>query len=140
MTYTRWELACVFQVQENDCGLASVATVAAHYGIKSTYRELVEGVPLDSDGTDLLTLSRLAGRYELKTRGVFGTYDQIQGCRLPAIAHFRQFPGSGHFAVIHRWTPTHVIVADPAVGIRRRSRESFCRSWSGYLLLVAPHD
>jgi ATP-binding cassette subfamily B protein len=138
LTRSRGELACVLQVADNDCGLAAVATVAAHYGRKSNYLDLVDGVLLDPDGTDLFTLSHLAQQFDLETRGVFGDYDQIGGCRLPAIAHFRKFRGFGHFAVLHRWTPAHVILADPARGIRKRSRRSFCRSWTGYLLLLQP--
>ncbi len=35
-------------------------------------------------------------------------------CTLPAIAHVRRRVGGGHFVVIHRWTSTHVVLADPA--------------------------
>lgn len=130
------QLTVVRQRCDNDCGLAAVATVAAHHGCPVDYRHLADPVILDGDGTDLLTLSQLAERLGFETRGVKTSYDAIANCQLPAIAHVRRPFGAGHFIVLLCWTPTYVIVADPAKGLRRYSRKSFCRQRTGYLLLV----
>lgn len=127
----------VRQRGDNDCGLAALATVAAHHGVAVDYQALLGQILLDGDGTDLLTLSRLAARLGLRTQGVKASYDAIAGCRLPAIAHVRLF-GAGHFVVLHRWSERHVVVADPAQGLRTLSRRAFCRRASGYVLLVEP--
>jgi len=95
-------------------------------------------VALDWDGTDLLALSRLAERLGFRTRGVKASYDAVATCQLPAIAHLRRRFGPGHFIVLHRWTPTHVVVADPGKGLLKVSRKAFCRSGTGYLLLIQP--
>ena len=132
------QLPAVRQRGGNDCGLAALATVAAHHGRALDYGELTDAVALDGDGTDLLTLSRLAERLGFRTRGVRASYDAIASCPLPVIAHVRRRFGSGHFVVVHRWTPGHVVVADPASGLRRLSRRAFCRRGTGYLLIVQP--
>lgn len=132
------QLTVVRQRCDNDCGLAAVATVAAHHGCPVDYQDLTDHVVLDGDGTDLLTLSRLAERLGFQTRGVKTSYDAIATCQLPAIAHVRRRFSSGHFIVLHRWTPDHVVVADPARGLRKFSRKTYCRRQTGYLLLIEP--
>lgn len=132
------QLNCVRQRRENDCGLASIATVAAHHRREVEYDELTDSVTLDCDGTDLLTLTRVAERLNFRTQGVMTRYDGIPACHLPAIAHFRGSFGFRHFVVLHRWSPAFVVIADPAIGMRKFSRKSFCRRWTGYLLLIYP--
>jgi ABC-type bacteriocin/lantibiotic exporter with double-glycine peptidase domain len=85
----------------------------------------------------LRTLSRFARRIGFRTEGAKVSYDAIAGCELPAIAHLRRL-WWGHFVVLQRWGPTHVLLADPARGARRLSRRTFCRRSSGYLLIVHP--
>jgi ATP-binding cassette subfamily B protein len=96
---------------------------------------LTADLALERDGTDLLALSRAVGRLGFRTRGVRVSYDAIPTCTLPAIAHMRS-GGTGHFVVLQRWSPDYVVIADPAVGVRRFSRKAFCRRATGYLLLV----
>jgi ABC-type bacteriocin/lantibiotic exporter with double-glycine peptidase domain len=126
------------QIDQNDCGLAALATVAAHHGRRFDQRDWSNELTLDRDGTDLLSLSRIAESLGFEARGVRASYDAIAKCRLPAIAHWRRRFGGGHFVVVHRWTSRDVIVADPAVGLRRLSRRAFCRRSSGYFLLLEP--
>jgi ABC-type bacteriocin/lantibiotic exporter with double-glycine peptidase domain len=133
------ELPIVRQRWGNDCGPAALATVAVHYG-HPVENDVWDAIALDRQGADLLALSRSAERLGFWTRGVKASYDGIGNCPLPAIAHVRRRFGVGHFIVVHRWTATHVVIADPAVGLRRMSRRAFCRRWTGYLLTVVPVD
>ena len=132
------EFTCVRQTHENDCGVAALATVAAHHGIHVSYKNLISGVDLDRDGTDFLTLAGLGASLNLRAQGVCAGYEGIQDCPLPAIAHLRGLFGGRHFVVIHRWASAHVVIADPANGLRRLTRKTFCRDWTGYLLLLSP--
>jgi len=132
------ELHVVYQAWDNDCGPAALATVVACHGCSVDYGDFSSELAPDRHGTDLLTLARTAERLGLRAEGVKASYDAIPGCTLPAIAHLRRRVGSGHFVVIHRWTPTHVVVTDPARGLRRVSRRAFCRRSTGYLLLIQP--
>jgi len=125
----------VWQRRGNDCGPAALATVAACHGVVVDVEALTADLALEQDGIDLLALSRAAGRLGFRTQGVRASYDAIPKCTLPAIAHMRS-GGAGHFVVLQRWSPGHVVVADPAVGVRRLSRKAFCRRATGYFLLV----
>jgi ATP-binding cassette, subfamily C, bacteriocin exporter len=132
------EFTALRQRRGNDCGLAALATVAAHHGRNIDYEDLVRNVPLDVRGTSLLALSQAAHRLEFSTQGVKGAYEAISMVTLPAIAHLRGRLRGGHFVVIHRWTASYVILADPSVGVRKLSRATFCRLWTGYLLIILP--
>ena len=57
---------------------------------------------------------------------------------LPAIAHVKTEGGRGHFWVLYRIKKDAVVVADPARGVQKLSRDEFCRRWTGYLLLLVP--
>jgi ABC-type bacteriocin/lantibiotic exporter with double-glycine peptidase domain len=63
----------------------------------------------------------------------------MASCTLPAIAHMHGRIRGGHFVVVHRWTATHLVLADPSTGLRIVSRKSFCRRSSGYILIVDRH-
>jgi ATP-binding cassette subfamily B protein len=128
----------VRQTRGNDCGPAALAAIAAFHGCAFDYDDLTRELALDRGGTDLLAVSRVAERLGLRARGVKASYDSIPQCTLPAIAHLRSPWSGGHFVVVHRWAPAHVVVADPAVGLRILSRRSFCRRSTGYFLIVRP--
>jgi len=116
--------------------VAALATVAASYGRSLDYDVLCEQAGLDRRGTDLLALSRMAESLGFEVNGVRASYDAIPRCGLPVIAHVRRMMGGGHFVVVHRWTPSNVGIADPAVGLRTLSRGAFCRQATGNLLLI----
>jgi ABC-type bacteriocin/lantibiotic exporter with double-glycine peptidase domain len=132
------KLPVVRQRAGNDCGPASLATIAVYHGCRIDYDNLCDVAAVDRNGTDLLALSRIAERLGFRAQGIKASYDTIPTCRLPAIAQIRHRVGDGHFVVIHRWTSTHVVLADPAVGLRKLSREAFCRRSTGYLLVIQP--
>jgi ATP-binding cassette subfamily B protein len=131
------DLPLVRQSRGNDCGPAALATVAAYHGCPFAYDDLADEIALDRWGTDLLTLSGVAKRIGFLAEGVKASYDDIPHCRLPAIAHMLRV-GGGHFVVIYRWSPTHVVLGDPAVGLQTISRRAFCRRSTGYLLILQP--
>jgi ATP-binding cassette subfamily B protein len=129
-------LAVIRQRSDNDCGLAALATVAAHHWRPFDYDGVCKQAVLGSRGTDLLALSQLAEGLGFRTQGVKGSYDAMSTCTFPAIAHFRRPLRGGHFVVVHEWTSAGVVLADPGRGLRKLSRRAFCRRWTGYLLLV----
>ncbi len=129
------EISVIWQRRENDCGPTALATIAACHGVLVDVEALTADLALEQDGTDLLALSRAIGIIGFRTRLDRASYDAIPTCTLPAIAHMRS-GGTGHFVVLQRWSPGHVVVADPAVGVRRFSRKAFCRCATGFLLLV----
>jgi ABC-type bacteriocin transporter len=142
MSWTRSALfrqpVCVRQTDQSDCGPACLATVALHYGRRVSREALRAAAGTDRVGTNLLGLVRAAEALGFAPRAVRATWDALATAALPAIAHVTNAQGQGHFVVLHRVATDHVIVADPAGGVERRTRDAFTKQWNGYLLLLTP--
>jgi ATP-binding cassette subfamily B protein len=130
--------AWVRQTDGSDCGAAALATVAQHYRRPVVLQQLRDLTGTDRAGTNLLGLARAAERLGFSARGVKGSYEALPLAPLPAVAHLRTDEGLGHFVVLHRVRKDAVVVADPARGVEKVSRDVFCRHWTGYLLLLVP--
>ncbi len=94
----------------------------------------------DRVGTNLLGLLQAAEKLGFSAKGVKGPYEALPQIPLPAIAHVRTDEGLGHFVVLYRVKKNSVVVADPARGILKLSRDEFSKRWTGFLLLVVPEQ
>jgi HlyB family type I secretion system ABC transporter len=127
----------VRQSDSSECGAAALATVAQHYQIPVGLQQLRDLTGTDRAGTTLLALLEAAERLGFAARGVQGSFDDLGELPLPAIAHIHR-NGERHFVVLFRVGKTKAVIADPASGVQKLSREEFCRCWTGYLLLLVP--
>jgi ATP-binding cassette subfamily B protein len=130
--------AFVRQNDASDCGAAALAMIARHYRVPIGLEQMRELAGTDRIGTNLLGLLQAAERLGFSAKGVKGPYEALPQVPLPAVAHVRTEDGLGHFVVLYEVTKRGVVLADPARGIQRFSREQFCRQWTGYLLIVVP--
>jgi ABC-type bacteriocin transporter len=131
---------CVRQSDQSDCGAAALATVALHHGRAIALQQMRELAGTDRIGTNLLGLVEAAEQVGFSARAVKGPYEALPGAPLPAIAHVHTEEGLGHFVVLHRVTKTGVVLADPAKGIVKMTREQFSEVWTGYLLILVPEQ
>jgi ATP-binding cassette subfamily B protein len=131
---------CVRQTDQSDCGAAALATVALHYKRPFPLQRLRNLAGTDRVGTNLRGLLQAAEVLGFSAKGVKGPYEALPQVPLPAIAHVKTEEGLGHFLVLYRAKQEVVLVADPARGIQKLSRDEFCRRWTGYLLLLVPEQ
>src|SRR5262249_431658 len=89
-------------------------------------------------GTNLHGLHQAAEKLGFTAKAVKGPFEALAQVPLPAIAHVKTEEGLGHFLVLHRARKGSVVVADPARGIQKLTRDEFCRRWTGYALLPVP--
>jgi ATP-binding cassette subfamily B protein len=132
--------ALVRQIDSSDCGAAALATVALHYRLPLGLQQLRDLAGTGRAGTNLLSLIQAAETLGFAAKGVKGPYETLSQVPLPAIAHVKKEGGPGHFVVLYRVKKQGVVVADPAFGIQKLSRDEFCGRWTGHLLLVAPEQ
>ena len=130
----------VRQADQSDCGAAALATVALHHRMPIGLQKVRDLAGTDRIGTNLLGLIEAAEKIGLSAKGVKGPYEALTEIPLPAIAHIKTEQGLGHFVVLHRVSHHAIIVADPARGIQKLTREQFCECWTGYLLLLTPEQ
>ncbi|MCC6491624.1 MAG: peptidase domain-containing ABC transporter [Pirellulales bacterium] len=131
---------CVRQRDGSDCGAAALATIARQHGRPFGLETMRELAGTDRAGTNLLGLVHAAERIGFAAKAVKGEFEALDGAPLPAIAHVKTAEGYGHFVVLHRVRGDGVVVADPARGVASLSREAFCATWTGYLLLLTPDE
>jgi HlyB family type I secretion system ABC transporter len=121
----------MFQIDEMDCGAASLAMVCRHFGRAVGLSRIRQLVHTSLDGTSLKGLCHAASELGLAARAVKVSPRNLSQMPLPAIVHWE----GDHWVVLYDVVDSHVRVADPALGRRRLTREEFERSWTGYAAL-----
>ncbi len=126
----------LMQLSETDCGAACTAMIMRYYGKHVSINRLRDLVNVSRDGATLYSVAEGAERLGFHTRGIRANYESLIKANLPAIAHWEGF----HYIVLYEATPERVVVADPARGLIKMSREEFEKGWTGYLLLLTPTE
>ena len=130
----------VLQHSEEDCGAASLATIALHYGRTFAIGRVREAVGTGSRGTSLLGLSRGAETLGFNARQVKASpqiLDSLHKISLPAIIHWKGY----HWVVLYGQKRKKYVIADPGIGIRYLTREELTKGWgNGVMLLLTPDD
>ncbi len=133
---TSRRLPWVLAAEPRDCGAAVFASLARYHRHHLSLEEARALVATDRDGTSLAGLRDGGRAIGLDARPAHATYEALGQVALPAIVHLNQ--QEGHYLVLHKWTPTAVIVLDPNCGMRRLRRAEFENLWSGYLVEYRP--
>jgi HlyB family type I secretion system ABC transporter len=125
-----------YQLDEMDCGAASLAMVCRHFGRNVSISRVREAVHTATDGTSLAGITRGAEELGLDARSVRASKSRVDELPLPAIVHWE----GNHWVVLYSVQDRHVRVADPARGLRRIPRDEFVAKWSGYASLLSPTE
>ncbi len=130
----------VQQHSEEDCGAASIATIAKYYGRTFAVSRVREAVGTGSRGTSLLGLKRGAEELGFNVRQVKANdqlVDRLDEIPLPAIIHWKGY----HWVVLYGRKGRKYTVADPALGIRHLTRKELMAGWeNGIMLLLTPDE
>ena len=124
----------LLQLSETDCGAACLSMILRYYGKHVSINRLRDLANVSREGATLYSIPEAAETLGFHTRGIRASYEHLLKAELPAIAHWQGF----HYIVLYEATPERVVVADPAIGLRKMSREEFEKGWTGYLLLMTP--
>lgn len=121
----------VLQIDEMDCGAASLAIVCRHYGKAVSLARIRQLSHTSLDGTSLRAICQSATELGLAARAVKASVTNLAQMPLPAIVHW----DGNHWVVLYDVDETHVRVSDPSSGRRRLTRADFEAKWSGYAAL-----
>lgn len=145
------------QLDSRDCGPTCLRMVAKHYGKTYSLQGLREKSYITRGGVSLLGISEAAESIGFRTTGVsLGWKQMVKEAPLPCIVHWKQ----NHFVVVYsiktKSSPFSakskngrevVMVADPARGIIKYTKEEFLSGWlsnksngedTGIALLLEP--
>ena len=121
----------VTQIDEMDCGAASLGMICRHFGRKVSLARIRQLCHTATDGTSLKALCRAATELGLAARALKVSIRNLAAMPLPAIVHWE----GNHWIVLYDVDPGFVRVADPALGLRKLPRRQFEANWTGYAAL-----
>ena len=135
----RADYPCIHQLDEEDCGAACIATVAAFHGAQWSLSMIRDAIGTTAEGTTLLGLRRGAetlGFHAQAARAGDDFLEHLQEIPLPVICHWR----GHHWVVLHGQHDRFIVVADPALGVLHLDRSDFLAGWHDRILLVLEPD
>ncbi|HEY9697835.1 MAG TPA: peptidase domain-containing ABC transporter [Trichocoleus sp.] len=127
------------QHSEEDCGAACLASIAKHYGLKMTVRQIRDLVGTGQRGTNLWGLQQGATQLGFTTRPVRVSADvlnRLHEIPLPAIIHWH----GSHWVVLYGRRQQRFVVVDPAIGVRHLSARELTEGWVDWVMLLLEPD
>ena len=124
----------VLQMENTECGAASLSIVLQHYGRYVPLTQLRELCGVSRDGSDAANLILAARSFGLDAKGFQISLEALEHIKPPVIL-FWEF---NHFLVLEGFRGDRVALNDPALGPRTVSREEFDRSYTGIVLTMEP--
>lgn len=133
----------VRQQYDYSCGSAAVATLLTyHYGYKVSEGEVFKAMydtgdkeKIKSVGFSLLDMKRYLDSRGLSADGYRATFEQLAEADVPAILVVKTGTYR-HFVVLKGVKDGKVLIGDPALGLRRYTRDEFLEMWNGVVFAV----
>ncbi len=130
---------CVMQDEIKDCGAASLLTIIETYGGNVSMEYLRMLTNTTKSGTNAYYLLEASKSIGFDVRAVEGSIELLNKKDLPCIAHVIIDKKYKHFVVIHDISKKYIIVADPALGIKKVLIDDFKKTSTNKYLLLRPN-
>ena len=127
-------LPVILQTEAAECGLACIAMVAAHHGLRIDLSTLRQRFSVSLKGATMADLVRLAGRLQLNSRALRAEMEHLPELALPCVLHW----DLNHFVVLKEVSRGMAVIHDPARGVRRLSLAEVSKHFTGVVLELAP--
>jgi ATP-binding cassette, subfamily B, bacterial CvaB/MchF/RaxB len=124
----------ILQNEASECGLASLAMIAAAWGLKADLAAFRAEVAFTPRGISLRTLMNLASGIGLAPRPVRIGLQRIGDLKLPAILHWNM----DHFVVLERVRNNTATIVDPGRGRLQMSLDSMSPHFTGIAVEFTP--
>lgn len=130
---------CVKQHDITDCGAACIATVCLQYKKEMTITKLRDMSGTDVKGTTVLGIVQTLEKLGFDAKAVRITRETFEEkFTLPIIVRVLTKEGLTHFVVVHKIYKNKLLIADPAKGLRKISKDEFFDDFDGYAVFCAP--
>ena len=133
----------VKQNYDFSCGSAALATLLTYSYDKPTDEQqtftrmyAVGDQPhIQKVGFSLLDMKKYLDSRGIRSDGYKLSIDQLQKLKMPVITLISPH-GYNHFVVIRGWSKSSILIADPALGLRRVSISDFEAMWNGVVFVL----
>ena len=122
------------QQSSSDCGIACLAMISSYWGKRLPIYFLRELADVGRAGASLKNLGKTAERIGFLARPVRASLSRLEKQTNPWIAHWQ----GNHYIIVYQTRGNKITIADPAIGRKSISRQTFLDSWTGYALLLEP--
>ncbi len=124
----------MLQLEETECGAASLGIVLGYYGRRVPLEELRVACGVSRDGTNLEKVTAAGAHYGLEVEVLRLEIGDLRALPMPVIVHW-QF---NHVLVVEGFGRDRVFVNDPATGPRTVDLDEFDRSFTGIVIALRP--
>lgn len=122
------------QGEAAECGLASLAMVANHFGHRIDLATLRRRFGTSSRGMTLRQLMQTADALSMSPRPLKTSLEKLATIATPAILHWDM----NHFVVLERMHKGRALIVDPARGAAWHDHESLSKHYTGVALELRP--
>ncbi|MBS3652439.1 peptidase domain-containing ABC transporter [Pseudaminobacter sp. 19-2017] len=126
----------ILQTEASECGLASLAMVAGHFGYEPDLGDLRRRYGFSLKGATLKDVVRIADRIGFATRPLRLEIEELTKLRLPCILHW----DLNHFVVLVGFGRAGAVIHDPAFGLRHTRPAELSQHFTGVALELYPTD
>ncbi len=126
------KLPVILQDERAECGHACVAMISNFWGHQLDLYGLRSIHNTSSRGITLLDINQLFASLGFVTRPLRVPMDELHLIKCPAILHWNM----NHFVVLKQVKKNHVVIHDPAFGVRHYSMSEVSQSFTGIVLEV----
>src|ERR1700728_2774351 len=131
---SKHRLPLIFQTAAAECGLACLAMVANYHGLRIDLATIRQRFCLSLRGMTLAHLLQFAGALGLSGRPLRLELEDLPNLETPSILHWDM----EHFVVLRKATKRHIVVHDPALGLRKLNYAAASRHFTGVALELTP--
>ena len=124
----------ILQLEETECGAASLGMIAARHGASIRVERLRELCGVSRDGAKASGILKAARAIGFEARGFRVELEAIGEVDLPAII----FTDFNHFMVLEGFNAKRVFLNDPAMGRRSVGWDQFDEMFTGVVLTFQP--
>ena len=127
-------LSMVLQTEAAECGVACLTMLAGFYGYHTDLADLRRRFGVSLKGATLKDVIRVADQVGLASRPMRIELGELAMIKTPSILHW----DLNHFVVLKSVGRNHVIIHDPAVGVRRLPMTEFSKHFTGIAVEFTP--
>lgn len=128
------KIPVILQTESAECGLACLAMVSNYWGHRVDLPSLRHQFHVSLKGATLKTVMQIAEGLKLQARPVKLELEELGELKLPCILHWNM----NHFVVLKQVARNHIVLHDPATGVRRVNFDQVSKSFTGVALELAP--
>ncbi|TMP43870.1 ABC transporter ATP-binding protein [Pseudoalteromonas citrea] len=132
--WSRKSLPIILQSEAAECGLASLAMVAAYHGYDSDLISLRQKFSISMEGATLLDIMQFAEKLELTSRPLRIELEDLDALQTPCILHWDM----NHFVVLKKANEKRIVIHDPAAGEKTFTLKEASNHFTGIALELTP--